>query len=145
MTTQTQEDQRTVQVAILEGSRQQAGIRIPDELLILGQGQEPTENQHCLRFLTPEDGDKRVVWDRFSLADIRAAREMFEDFMDKGIRIFAVGEDGGPVNEMKDFDAFAEEFLADDKGDISKEKGIDKPKGPGKQFVAMPAKRVVGG
>lgn len=144
MTTATR-DPRIVHVSILEGSKQQAEVRIPGELHILEPGEEPTQSQNCLRFLTPEDGDKRVVWDRYNLEDIKAARKMFEDFQEKGIRIFAVSEDGGPVDEMKDFDAFAEEFLADDLGEITKEKGLDKPKGPTKQFVAMPEKRVVGG
>ncbi len=144
MTTATK-DPRTVHVAILEGSKQKVDVRIPDQLHILESGEDPSEDQHCLRFLTPEDGDKRVVWNRRSLPDIRAAREMFEDFQDKGIRIFAVGEDGGPVEEMKDFDAFSEEFLADDEGAIAKEKGIGQPKKPKRQLVAMPEKRVVGG
>ena len=155
MTTKTA-DPRVVHVQLLEGSQQQAEVRVPDELQILDHGQEPEEHQGCLRFLTPEDGDKRVVWDRMKLPDITAARKMFEDFQQQGIRIFKVGETGGAVEEMTDFDALAEEFLADDQGDIAADLGMDPVEEPeehvvpdkskkAKQYVAMPARRIAGG
>ncbi len=70
------------------------------------------ENFGCFRMLSQKDGDKRVVWCRRVIAEIRAAKQMFLDLISKGMIPYKVGVDGQTsAEEMKEFDPTAEEVI----------------------------------
>ncbi len=52
------------------------------------------ENFGCFRMLSQKDGDKRVVWCRRVIAEIKAAKKMFLDLISKGMIPYKVGVDG---------------------------------------------------
>ena len=59
-----------------------------------------------------KDGDKRVVWDSGSLAEIQAAKEMFDNLRKEGLMPFRVGVGGkASAEEMTEFDPLAEQVL----------------------------------
>jgi hypothetical protein len=87
-------------------------IEVPDELSILNDQQEIPQGHGVFRILTKEDGDKRVVWDNRSLAQIRDAQSMFKDMIKKGLVPYKVGLDGKTTAEVMDvFDPLAEEVI----------------------------------
>ena len=51
-------------------------VEVPDNLSIQ-EGVDPPQNCGMFKILTAEDGDKRVVWNRLILEEIRAAKKMF--------------------------------------------------------------------
>lgn len=66
----------------------------------------------CFRIMSPKDGDKRVVWCRRVIAEIKAAKKMFLDLISKGMIPYKVGVDGAATSqEMKEFDPTAEEVI----------------------------------
>ena len=66
----------------------------------------------CFRILSQKDGDKRVVWCRRVIAEIKAAKRMFLDLISKGMVPYKVGVDGkASAEEMKEFDPTAEEVI----------------------------------
>jgi len=66
----------------------------------------------CFRILSQKDGDKRVVWNRMVMAEIKAAKKMFMDLLKQGMVPYKVGVDGkAMVEEMQEFDATAEEVI----------------------------------
>lgn len=98
---------------------------VPSELLILESEEHvlelsahakvlkvTTSDLGCFRILSQTDGDKRVVWCRRILAEIRAAKEMFLDLISKGMVPYKVGV-GGKASSvvMKEFDPTAEEVI----------------------------------
>ncbi|KKL27197.1 hypothetical protein LCGC14_2387580 [marine sediment metagenome] len=99
---------------------------VPPELTVIGSGdfaelaaiagqleiEASAENFGCFRMLSQKDGDKRVVWCRRVIAEIRAAKQMFLDLISKGMIPYKVGVDGqASVEEMKEFDPTAEEVI----------------------------------
>lgn len=66
----------------------------------------------CFRIMSQTDGDKRVVWCRRVIAEIKAAKQMFLDLISKGMVPYKVGTDGkASATEMKEFDPIAEEVI----------------------------------
>jgi len=61
--------------------------------------------------MSQTDGDKRVVWSRRVIAQIKAAKEMFLDLIKQGMQPYRVGRDGGPAEKMIEFDPAAEEII----------------------------------
>lgn len=70
------------------------------------------EDFGCFRIMSQADGDKRVVWCRKVIAEIKAAKKMFLDLISKGMVPYKVGVDGqASAMEMKEFDPTAEEVI----------------------------------
>jgi hypothetical protein len=89
-----------------------AQIAIPDSLSVLGMGEEKGLDCGQFTILTRKDGDKRVVWNRMSLPEIRDAKKMFDEMVAKGMTPYRVGQDGQRTAQaMKEFDAAAEEVV----------------------------------
>jgi hypothetical protein len=87
---------------------------VPDDLAVLGPDAKPPEDADigCFRILSQKDGDKRVVWCRKVIAEIKAAKKMFMDLLSKGMVPYKVGIDGkATAEEMKEFDPTAEEVI----------------------------------
>lgn len=63
------------------------------------------------RILDQTDGDKRLVWNRLSMADISEADRMFKQFMSEGLSPYRVGGDGKQGAAMDKFDPTAEEVI----------------------------------
>lgn len=63
------------------------------------------------RILNQKDGDKRLVWNRLSLADMNEASRMFDQFTAEGLQGYRVGGDGRQGERMEKFDPTAEEVI----------------------------------
>jgi len=94
--------------------------QIPEELLILDPNPDLHDEQiaelggDCGIFsiLSQPDGDKRVVWCRKILDQIKAAKDMFMDLISQGMVPYRVGRDGKATSEvMREFDPLAEEVI----------------------------------
>jgi len=73
---------------------------------------ESNPNKGIFRILNQKDGDKRLVWDRMSMADIKAARELFNTLSSQGLRAYRVGSGGKASTEfMESFDPTEEEVI----------------------------------
>lgn len=83
---------------------------IPESLQVVEQSTAP---QDCGMFrILSKDGDTRVVWNKLSLAEVRDAKEMFDDLVDKGMIPYLVGIDGKASTQvMSQFDPSAEEVI----------------------------------
>ncbi len=86
---------------------------IPEHLTVLEDPVAPKPpGSGMFRILSKQHGDTRVVWNKYSLAEVRAAKEMFDDLILKGLIPYVVGEDGrASVVVMDEFDPSAEEVL----------------------------------
>lgn len=89
---------------------------VPDPILIVKDSEmtqfKDRQTFGMFRVLTRLDGDKRVVWNKFSLPEIEAARQMFADLIKKGLAAFKVDSKGKQTSEiMQEFDPQAEEIL----------------------------------
>jgi len=83
---------------------------VPDNLTILEEEDVPAD---CgiFRIMT-EEGDTRIVWNKFSIAEINDAQKAFQELIAKGMMPYKVGVDGKPSSEeMKEFDPTAEEVV----------------------------------
>ncbi len=70
------------------------------------------EDFGCFRIMSQKDGDKRVVWCRRVIAEIKSAKKMFMDLLSKGMVPYKVGVDGKASAEvMSEFDPTAEEVI----------------------------------
>ena len=70
------------------------------------------DNFGCFRIMSQADGDKRVVWCRRVIAEIKAAKQMFMDLLSKGMIPYKVGIDGqASATVMDEFDPTAEEVI----------------------------------
>lgn len=86
-------------------------VEVPPEIRI-HDDPEPPAGHGVFRILTAQDGDRRVVWNRFVLEEIRAARNMFLDLVKKGLVPHKVGTGGKPTSEViREFDPNAEEII----------------------------------
>lgn len=88
-----------------------ANVQVPDGLVIMEDGQDVPKTHGLFRILTAEDGDKRVVWNRMSVNEIREAEEMFNNLVAEGMVPYEVGPNGGRGGVMAEFDPIAEEIL----------------------------------
>jgi hypothetical protein len=87
-------------------------IQIPKELKVLEGKDQPQPGCGVFRLLTQKDGDKRVTWDKGSLAEIKAAKKLFLDLIKQGMIPYNVGVNGQRSSRvMREFDAAAEEII----------------------------------
>ena len=109
----TTETSHTIELTIIKGTKLKETIEVPAELHIVDDaGEIPATHNRMFRILSQEKGDERITWDSRSLADIRAAKEMFISFIKKGLKPFKVGLNGKATAEvMREFDPLAEEII----------------------------------
>lgn len=104
----------TVNVAFIKAGTQicsSVPIEIPPELQ-MQESPIPPPNCGMFKILTAKDGDRRIVWNRFVLAEIRAAKDMFLELVRKGLVPHKVGSSGKPTSEViREFDPNAEEII----------------------------------
>lgn len=102
----------TIEVPVVRNSNVKENITVPKKLKVL-KDKEPLQKwQRCFRFLTPKDGDKRIVWDSRDLSQIEEAKTMFDQCVTKGLVPYRVGTDGKATAEVMDeFDPEAEEVI----------------------------------
>lgn len=85
---------------------------VPSELQVLAESAEAPADFGCFRIMSQADGDKRVVWCRRVIAQIKSAKKMFMDLLSKGMVPYKVGIDGEATAEvMTEFDPTAEEVI----------------------------------
>ncbi len=93
-------------------SNLKATIEIPSCLGIL---ENPTDVAQkgfgCIRVMTQEDGDKRIVWDNNDFAQISEAKNMFDNLVMQGLVPYCVGDNGRAADVMIEFDPYAEEII----------------------------------
>ncbi len=79
---------------------------------IASQLESEMDDFRCFRILSQKDGDKRVVWSKIILPQLRAAKKMFNDLIKEGMVPYIVGVDGKASSRvMKEFDPTAEEVI----------------------------------
>ena len=103
---------REIEVPLIKNSNVKESIAVPDKLRILEDKEKASKWERCFRFLTPKDGDKRVVWDSRDMDQIEEAKAMFDECVAKGLVPYRVGTDGKATAEVMDeFDPEAEEVV----------------------------------
>jgi hypothetical protein len=110
-------ESREIDVAMLRVGNKPSNvsktIKIPDNLGIMDSpSQKAPEGFGCFRIMTPQDGDKRVVWDSRDFAQITEAKSMFDELVIQGLVPYCVGVNGRASSEvMVEFDPYAEEII----------------------------------
>lgn len=103
---------REIEVPLVKNSNVKENITVPKSLKILKDNEKASKWHHCFRFLTPKDGDKRVVWDSRDMDQIEDAKVMFDECVAKGLVPYRVGTDGKATSEVMDeFDPESEEII----------------------------------
>jgi hypothetical protein len=103
---------RTIDISPLVGGKLTSTIEVPAEMQILENGDPPPANHFMFRILHPQKGDERLTWDASDFFGIRAAKKMFVELIEKGLKPFRVGIDGKATAEIMDeFDPTAEEVI----------------------------------
>jgi len=85
----------------------------PELLRFLIKAIELKEGQFELRFFD-ETGDRRLIWDSKSRGEIKEASKIFEDYIKKGWRAYAISKDGKLKNRIRSFNADTEEIIFDE-------------------------------
>jgi hypothetical protein len=102
----------TIEVPLVKNSNVRENIAVPKKLRVLKDKEQANKWERCFRFLTPKDGDKRVVWDSRDMDQIEEAKAMFDECVAKGMVPYRVGTDGKATSEVMDeFDPEAEEII----------------------------------
>ncbi len=108
----TATEPRTIDISPLMGSKLTTKVEVPDGVQILEGGAEKPPEHHIFRILHPLKGDERLTWDSTNFADIKAARKLFCDLVEKGLTPYKVGTNGKATSEVMDeFDPTAEEVI----------------------------------
>jgi hypothetical protein len=103
---------RTIDISPLMGSKLTTTIEVPEGIQILEAGEEKPAGHRMFRILHPAKGDERLTWDSQNFADIKGAKKMFVDLVEKGLTPYRVGVDGKATSEVMDeFDPMAEEVI----------------------------------
>lgn len=86
-------------------------LRIPDSLEVI-ETQKAQDGFGCFRFMTPKDGDKRVVWDSRDFSQITDAKAMFDEAILQGLVPYQVGVNGRATSEvLSEFNPYSEEII----------------------------------
>ena len=100
-----------VEVPVIGGCNATVQVAIPPSLRVL-DGAVPPPKHGVLHIVNWKDGDKRVVWDSGSLAEIQAAKTMFDNLRKEGLTPYKVGTNGKATSErMEEFDPMAEQVM----------------------------------
>ena len=88
---------------------------VPDEIEIVEEFPDSPPKGMIRWSILSKKGDTRLVWDNHHIAEINAAKDMFDDMTDPsggGMKAYRVGADGKQSEvEMKSFDPHAEEVI----------------------------------
>lgn len=104
--------ENVIEVPLIKNSNVKENITVPESLKILKDKEQVNKWHRCFRFLTPKDGDKRIVWDSRDMDQIEDAKAMFDECVAKGLVPYRIGLDGKQTSEVMDeFDCEAEEVL----------------------------------
>ena len=114
---------RTIRItakSIGKASDEAIDVDIPESLGMLDDAHAAPDGCGMFRILTPQDGDKRVVWDSRDLRQINDAKDIFNDLVEEGLRPYRVDPSGRRSPEIMDeFDPSAEEiYFAPDQAPI---------------------------
>lgn len=110
-------EDREINIAMLRVGKKPGNLsskfKIPDNLGIIDNpSQKAPKGFGCFRIMTPQDGDKRVVWDSHDFAQISEAKTMFDELVVQGLVPYCVGLNGRASSEvMAEFDPYAEEII----------------------------------
>lgn len=64
------------------------------------------------RIMTPEDGDRRIVWDRRNEIQLADAKKLFDELVEQGLVPYKVDSKGKATTKVMDqFDPEAEEVI----------------------------------
>ena len=75
---------------------------------------ELKQNEFSVRVFD-ETGDRRLIWDASDLDQIKEAMKLFEDYLAKGWRAYAVDETGKTRRRIHSFNIATQEVLFEDK------------------------------
>jgi hypothetical protein len=126
-------------------------VPVPDGLRVLGDGQthDPERGEFVFCILTPRDGDKRILWNRRSIAEVNDARKMFDDLVAQGMTPHRVGTNGEPAADvLTSFDPILEEisFLdAAEERALFPGSSVARRVVGGAEVVFLPRRQIVGG
>ena len=102
---------RSVEVQLFENTVLTAQVPIPEGLRVV-EDAVPPQGYGMFHIMNSKDGDKRVIWNAQSLAEIQSAKRMFDDLKAQGLTPFRVGARGkASANEMEEFDPLAEQVI----------------------------------
>jgi hypothetical protein len=65
-----------------------------------------------------DTGDRRIIWNASSPAEIREAKKEFDKYVSKGWKPYAINRDGSRGKRIYGFDAESQEIILDEKGGI---------------------------
>lgn len=100
-----------IEVPVIDNGNAMVKVNIPEPLRVVDDV-APPPGHGIFQIVNWKDGDKRVVWDSNSLAEIRAAKEMFDDLKKQGLKPYKVGTGGkASSDEMNEFDPMAEQVI----------------------------------
>ncbi len=75
-------------------SGSQLSVVIESKCRCLVDGEKPSKDEILFSILTQKDGDKRIVWNTNKLAEIRDAKEMFNNLIAEGFVPYRINPDG---------------------------------------------------
>ena len=87
----------------------------PEYASLLIKSQRLDESQFEMRMFD-ETGDRLVMFDSRNIDEIKNASKLFEEYIKKGWRAYAIGEKGKKTQRLFKFDADAQEIHFDEKG-----------------------------
>ncbi|HSZ58479.1 MAG TPA: hypothetical protein VK797_22625 [Tepidisphaeraceae bacterium] len=126
-------------------------VPVPESLRLIEDGQKRQRKKGDVIFciLTPHDGDKRIVWNRFRLDEVNDARQMFDDLLAQGMIAHRVKRNGEPSAEvLSSFDPLLEEVSFLDTAEEQQTfpgSRLARRIAAGEEVVFLPRKQIVGG
>lgn len=102
----------SITLTLVQNTRLAEQVELPPGISVMGQNFAVQPYHRVFRILDPKRGDERLVWDSRNFSDLKAARQMFIEFIKKGLTPFRVGLNGKATAEvMREFDPTAEEVI----------------------------------
>ena len=95
----------------------------PEHESYLVQKKALSESQFEMR-IYDETGDRLLVWDSKDQLEVQDAHKMFQEYLDKGWRAYAVGDNGKNIKRIFKFDPSTQEIHFDEKKSV-KEKLVN--------------------
>jgi hypothetical protein len=93
----------------------------PALLGIIIKDTELSDSQFAMRIFD-KTGDRRLIWDSKDPKQIKEAAKLFNEYLDKGWKAYAVDEKGKRAQRIYGFDAVTEELFFDEQKKSLKEK-----------------------
>ena len=103
---------KTLEVATFDRGNVKQKVEF-QHMSVLEPGQPRPPDSGIFRIINQVDGDKRIVWSKMSLAEVREAKVKFNELVEQGMVPYRVGVDGKRAEVMKEFDPAAEDMIFD--------------------------------